>query len=183
MKVEENKNEKEDLNQEDPQVEENLEEEFAQEEEIILEEATEKLQKEYDDLLDKFTRLQADFANFKRRSTEEKTNYLNLGLERLALDILPVLDNFERALEMVDDRESPFFEGMEMLEKQFIEILTKNKVIEIQAEGQVFDPNFHHAVMTEAVEGVESGLVTSVLQKGYVHGEKVIRPAMVKVSE
>lgn len=146
-------------------------------------EETEKADEKYEQLNDQFIRLQADYANYKRRSEQEKLSYIDLGLEKLAQGILPVIDNFERALEMSDQKESNFYEGVSLIEKQLIEVLNKFDIHEIKAIDEEFDPNYHHAVLTETVPDVSSGIVIEVLQKGYVHNDKVIRPAMVKVSE
>lgn len=179
--MEENKSQEFEENLEEHDVEGEVQDETEQLEEEL--EVVDEYKEKYEDLQGKFVRLQADFANFKRRSNEERSSFVGLGVEKLAIGILPVLDNFDRAMEMVEDKSSPFFEGMEMLQRQFVEILNNNEIREIDAINQPFDPNFHHAVLMESLEGVEAGLVTTVLQKGYLHGDKVIRPAMVKVSE
>ena len=156
----------------------NVEEMESEEKEV-----SDEYKKKYEDMQGKFVRLQADFANFKRRSNEEKTTYVSLGVEKLAIAILPVLDNFNRALDMVEEKDSTVYEGMEMLAKQLEEALEKNGIKEMEVEGKEFDPNFHHAVLMEARDDMEAGLVSVVLQKGYLLDDKVIRPAMVKVSE
>lgn len=157
------------------ETEDHKNEEESQEDSELLE--------KYDRLNDQFIRLQADYANFKRRTENERSEYLSLGVEKLALDILPVLDNFDRALEMEEDKESSFYKGIELIRKQMYEIFEKQSIVEIDALDQAFDPNFHHAVLTEEIEGVEEGKVVDVLQKGYMHKDKVIRPSMVKVSQ
>ncbi len=154
-------------------------EEVTEETSDEVSEAAEK----YEQLNDQFIRLQADYANYKRRSEQDKLTYIDLGLEKLAQAILPVIDNFERALEMSDQKETSFYEGVSLIERQLIEVLNNFDIQEIQAINEPFDPNYHHAVLTETVPDVESGVVIEVLQKGYVHNDKVIRPAMVKVSE
>lgn len=159
--------------------EETTEETEVDEEEVVGNED----EKKYKELEDRYLRLQADYSNFRRRSTEEKSRMHAMGMEKLALDILPVLDNFERAL-MVDDVEDEnFYKGMEMIADQFRSELAKNDIVEIDALNQVFDPNLHHAVVMEEKEGVEENTVIDVLQKGYRLGERVIRPSMVKVSK
>lgn len=173
----------EDFEKDELDSEDNIEEESTAENSQDTDDKENEYKEKFEDLHSKFLRLQADFTNFKRRSNEERSSYVGLGVEKLAISILPILDNFNRALDMVEEKDSPVYEGMEMLQKQFVDILEKNDIKEIEAENQVFDPNFHHAVLMESVEGVEPGIVTTVLQKGYSHGDKVIRPSMVKVSE
>ena len=135
------------------------------------------------ELEERYLRLQADYSNFRRRSGEEKQQMHLLGMEKLALDILPVLDNFERALATDDVKDEKFYEGMKMIAEQFRGELAKNEIVEIDALNAPFDPNLHHAVMTEEKEGVEADRVIDVLQKGYKLKDRVIRPAMVKVSK
>lgn len=138
--------------------------------------------KEDEDLQTKFLRLQADFQNFRRRSEAEKSDIYAYANEKIILQVLDVIDNFDRAMETApaDDK---FAEGMKLILKQLTDVLDKNNVKEIEALNKNFDPAFHNAVMTEAAEGVESGMVTKVLQKGYVLNSKVIRPSMVVVSQ
>ena len=151
----------------------------AQSAEDVVTEADERLA----ELEDRYLRLQADYSNFRRRSGEEKQQMHLLGMEKLALDILPVLDNFERALATDDVKDEKFYEGMKMIADQFRGELAKNDIVEIEALNAPFDPNLHHAVLTEEKEGVESGVVIDVLQKGYKLKDRVIRPSMVKVSK
>ena len=114
---------------------------------------------------------------------EEKQQMHLLGMGKLALDILPILDNFERALATDDVKDEKFYEGMKMIADQFRDELAKNDIVEIDALNAPFDPNLHHAVMIEEKEGVEADVVIDVLQKGYKLKDRVIRPAMVKVSK
>ena len=138
---------------------------------------------EDEDLQTKYLRLAADFQNFKRRVEKEKADIYSYGNEKFAVDILDVIDNFERAMAAApaDDK---FAEGIELILKQLTGVLNKNGVTEIEAMGKEFDPNFHNAVMTEAAgEGTEPGTITKVLQKGYILNNKVIRPSMVAVAQ
>ncbi|MDO5301728.1 MAG: nucleotide exchange factor GrpE [Tissierellia bacterium] len=136
----------------------------------------------YDELMDAYARLQADYMNFKKRNEKERSGLVDLGVEKIAKTILPLLDNFERALG-ADTEDLAFKQGMELTYKSFIEELKKQNIVAMEALDQDFDPNVHHAVLVEAVDGVDSGKVIEVLQKGYLYGERVLRPAMVKVSE
>lgn len=139
-------------------------------------------EQELEDLQSKLARLQADFQNYKRRSENDKAVSINYGIESLAVDILPVLDNFQRALDTSEEKEDLLYKGVSMIEKQFIEALGKNSIKEIESLGKEFDPNFHHAVSTiESEQG--KGIIIEVLQRGYLNNEKVIRPAMVIVSQ
>jgi len=139
--------------------------------------------KEDEDLKTKYLRLAADFQNFRKRTEKEKTDIYAFANEKFALSILDVIDNFERAMAAASP-EDKFAEGMQLIFKQLQDVLTKNNVTEIKAEGEKFDPNFHNAVMTEAAgEGVESGTITKVFQKGYLLNNKVIRPSMVAVAQ
>lgn len=153
------------------------------EESQIIDEVTEenKDNEKYELLQESFLRLQADFTNYKRRTEQEKQDYLNMGVSKVINDILPIVDNFERALE--NKEEGNFYEGVEMIYAQIEALLERNGVEEIKALNEKFDPNFHHAVLVEEAKDVESDTVIDVLQKGYKLGEKVLRPAMVKVSQ
>lgn len=139
---------------------------------------------EDEDLKTKYLRLAADFQNFKRRTEKEKSDIYAYANEKMALDLLDVIDNFERALvHQKECKDEKMKEGMDMIFKQLQGVLEKNKITEIPALGEVFDPNVHNAVMTDAAGEYESGMVSAVLQKGYKLNNKVIRPAMVKVAE
>lgn len=135
-----------------------------------------------EDQNDKYIRLMADFQNYKRRVEKEKSEIYDYANQKILAELLTVLDNFERALAQ-DCADEAYEKGMSMIFKQFREVLEKSGLEEIEALGKDFDPNFHHAVMTDNNEDYESGQVTGVLQKGYkLHG-KVVRPAMVKVNQ
>ena len=145
------------------------------------EKAEEKAEEKADDLNDKYLRLMAEYQNYRTRTAKEKTDIYAHANEEFACGLLDVIDNFERAMDAKPENDK-FAEGMELILKQLQAVLEKNGVKEIEALGKPFDPNFHNAVMTEDAEGVESGTVTKVLQKGYVLNSKVIRPAMVGVA-
>ena len=129
----------------------------------------------------KYLRLMADFQNYKRRTEKEKNDIYAFANEKIVSELLNVIDNFERALDAGDSGDS-FVEGMNLIFKQLQGVLEKAGVVEIEALGRDFDPNFHHAVLTEDSAEYESGKVTEVLQKGYTLNSKVIRPSMVKVA-
>ena len=136
----------------------------------------------YQDLMDKFMRLQADFANYKRRTEAQKTEYVELGVKKIANDLLPVLDNFERALDSIGEKDSTY-DGILMIKNQLTDVLKKEGIVEMKALGEEFDPTYHHAVLTEDSDEYDSGYVIEVLQKGYLINDKTLRPAMVKVSQ
>ena len=126
-------------------------------------------------------RTQADFDNYRKRNADLVKRARVDGKTDVILEILPIVDNFERATALITD--VSVREGVEKIAKQFTTALEKLGVKEIEADGKPFNPDVHNAVMTEEVEGVEPDMVTAVLQKGYVLDEKVIRYAMVKVSK
>ena len=136
----------------------------------------------YQALMDKFMRLQADFANYKRRTETQKTEFVELGVKKVVNDLLPVIDNFERALDSIVDKDSTY-DGIIMIKDQLTDVLKKEGIVEMKALGEEFDPTYHHAVLTEDSDEYDSGYVIEVLQKGYLINEKTLRPAMVKVSQ
>ena len=163
--------------------EETVEAETAETEETAEEAATEEAPAEEpkEEESARYMRLMADFQNYKKRVEKEKSDIYSYANEKMATELLTVLDNFERALdhECSDDG---FKEGMDMIFKQLFDVLGKSGLAEIPALGEEFDPNFHNAVMTEDADEYESGKVSGVLQKGYTLNSKVIRPTMVKVA-
>lgn len=132
-------------------------------------------------------RNQAELQNYKRRKEEESERAMKYKNEDFIKELLPIVDNFERAIKMDDndlsDEVSKFLAGFKLIYTNTINILNKFEVKEIVAEGIEFDPNFHHAVLTEHDENKPAGVVLEVLQKGYIYKDRVIRPAMVKVNE
>lgn len=146
-----------------------------------------KLQEENKLLQDKVLRVTAEMQNMRRRMEEEKSNLLKYEGEDLIKKILPIVDNFERAIKMDDtnleDEVSKFLSGFKMIYGNLNSVLQSSEVLEIKALNEPFDPNTMEAVMTEEVEGLEPNVVVDVLQKGYTYKGKVIRYAMVKVSK
>ncbi|QOX62955.1 nucleotide exchange factor GrpE [Anoxybacterium hadale] len=143
----------------------------------------EEQNKEDEELNTRYLRLAADFQNFRKRVEKEKSDIYAYANEKIVVDLLDVIDNFERALEHSEGSSDSFSEGMNMIFKQFKGVLEKSGVEEMTPHGEPFDPNFHHAVIMENSSEHESGNITQVLQKGYLLNKKVIRPAMVKVAE
>jgi molecular chaperone GrpE len=141
-----------------------------------------KLQCEIDELTDKYQRLQAEYANYRRRTQQEKEDIGLFANEKIMNDLVPVVDSMERALDAFENKEDNIYKGIDLVYKQLLSTLNKFGIEEIEAKDVDFDPNFHLAVMSESVEGVEANKVLDVLQKGYKLGNKVLRASMVKVS-
>ncbi len=129
----------------------------------------------------------ADLINYRKRKDEEVTRMLKFCNEDLIKQILPILDNFERAIKLDDDNledeVSKFLEGFKMIYCNMEQVMENFEVKPIDGANKPFDPVYHNAIMVEKRDGVEPGEVLEVLQKGYIYKDKVIRPAMVKVSE
>ena len=130
----------------------------------------------------KYMRLMADFQNFKKRTAKEKQDIYAYGNEKLIISMLEVLDNFDRAIDQ-GSTDTKFAQGMDMIYEQFMGVLKKAGLSEIEALGADFDPNVHSAVMMEDTDEYESGKVSGVVAKGYTLNDKVIRPSMVKVAK
>ena len=164
------------------------------EKEEKVEEKVEKIDKKEEELNNKIKDLesallrnQAELQNYKRRHDEEFMRYKKYANEDLIKELLPILDNFERAISMDDDDltddVSKFLSGFKLIYTNLVGILDKLEVKEIEAEGVEFDPNYHHAVLSEHDDNKPAGVILEVLQKGYIYKDKVIRPVMVKVNE
>ncbi|PKR79042.1 nucleotide exchange factor GrpE [Halalkalibacillus sediminis] len=144
----------------------------------------EQLIEEKEELNNRLIRLQADFDNYRRRVKKEKENDLKYKSQDLATELIPVLDNFERALQVeVSDKDQSFVDGVKMVYQQLQQSLANAGIEEIEAENESFDPQKHQAIMQVEEEGYESDQVVEVLQKGYQLKDRVIRPAMVKVNQ
>lgn len=132
---------------------------------------------------ERYMRLMAEFQNFKRRAAKEKSDIHAFANERLIGDLLPVMDNFERALETETEDTEAYAKGMQLIFEQMKTALEKAGLKEIEALGLDFDPNVHNAVMTDNTEEYENDKISKVLQKGYKLNDKVIRPSMVAVNK
>ena len=152
-----------------------------------LDKKIEELELKIKSLEEQNLREKAESINFRRRKEEETARILKFCNEDLIKDVLPTIDNFERAIKMDDDNledeVSKFLAGVKMIYCNLIGILEKYGVKAIDGANKPFDPTYHQAVMMEHVDGLEPGMVIEVLQKGYLLKDRVIRPAMVKVSE
>ena len=148
-----------------------------------IEELKEELKKKDQEVLV----AKADLINYRKRKDEEIVRMLKFCNEDLIKQILPIMDNFERAIKLDDDNledeVSKFLEGFKMIYCNMQSVMGNFEVKQIDGANKPFDPTYHNAIMVEQREGVEPGMVLEVLQKGYIYKDKVIRPAMVKVSE
>lgn len=146
-----------------------------------------KAMKEIDDLNEENLRVKAELVNYRKRKDEEVTRMLKYANEDLVEELLPVIDNLERAIKLETEDASEevkkYLAGVKMIYCNAIAALEKYGVKAIDGNNKPFDPTYHQAVMAETREGVKPGMVLDVLQKGYLLKDKVIRPAMVKVSQ
>ena len=136
------------------------------------------------ELTDKLKRQLAEFENFRNRTDKEKSQMYAVGAKDVIEKILPVIDNFERGLKSIreDQKGGPVANGMEMIYKQLITVLSDLGVTPIEAVGQEFDPNLHNAVMHAEDEGLGENIVAEECQKGYKYKDTVLRHSMVKVA-
>lgn len=131
--------------------------------------------------LDRWQRLMAEFDNYRKRSEKEKADSQDYAISNTIVELLPVIDNFERALK-VESTDKALFAGVEMIYKQMMGLLEKLHVTPIEAVGKEFDPNLHNAIMHIEDEAFGENTVAEELQKGYLYKEKVIRYSLVKVA-
>ncbi|MEC4201958.1 MULTISPECIES: nucleotide exchange factor GrpE [Bacillus] len=151
----------------------------------MLEKQLKELQERLEEKENKLLRVQADFENYKRRARLDLEAAEKYRSQRIISDLLPALDNFERALQIDSDNEQTksLLQGMEMVHRQILEALKNEGVEQIPSVGEQFDPNMHQAVMQVEDEAYESNAVVEELQKGYKLKDRVIRPSMVKVNQ
>lgn len=144
-----------------------------------------ELQAKLEEEENRYLRLRADYDNLLRRSKLEREAAEKYRAQSLLNDLLPVLDNLDRALQVqvTSEEAQSLYKGVEMVYRQFIEATAKEGLQVIAAEGEVFDPNFHQAVMQEQDAEKESGVILRELQKGYQLKDRVLRPSMVSVNE
>ncbi|MEC1024017.1 nucleotide exchange factor GrpE [Bacillus paralicheniformis] len=151
----------------------------------MLEKQLKELQERLEEKENKLLRVQADFENYKRRARLDLEAAEKYRSQRIISDLLPALDNFERALQIDPDNEQTksLLQGMEMVHRQILDALKNEGVEQIPSVGEQFDPNMHQAVMQVEDEAYESNAVVEELQKGYKLKDRVIRPSMVKVNQ
>lgn len=174
-----NKHDEEKMKETD--LEQNEEEETTNQVNEAADTEEDAAQAEINSLNDRLLRLQADFLNYKARTEKEKTSTYNSAISDLLLDLLPVVDNFERALAADSTDGSSYKEGVQMVYNQLMGILDKKGLKEVEALHKPFDHNVHYGVAFEDSDDYEDGTVIDVLQKGYTVNDKCIRPAMVRI--
>jgi Molecular chaperone GrpE (heat shock protein) len=157
----------------------------AEEELVKANEKIAELEAKLEEMENRMLRAQADFENFRRRSRLDMEAQQKYRAQSLISDLLPAIDNFERALkiEAEDEKTKSVLQGMEMVYRQILQALENEGVEVIEAVGKPFDPHLHQAVMQVKDENFESNVVVEELQKGYKLKDRVIRPSMVKVNE
>jgi|SRR5690625_2456874 len=144
----------------------------------------ESLKEQLDKLENRLLRTQAEYDNYRKRTDKERVQARKYEAQALATELLPVIDNFERALQTeVDESNKGFYDGVQMVYEQLLQALASQGVEVMDVVNKPFDPNLHHAVMQEEDETIDSNIITEELQKGYMLKDKVIRPAMVKVNK
>jgi molecular chaperone GrpE len=136
-----------------------------------------------DEYLDSLQRLKAEFDNYRKRAAREQNEFASRAAERLVKELLPVLDDLERALEAAEEHEeAKLEEGVRLVQRALADALQREGLVEIETNGK-FDPHVHEALLSQPDDDYETGDVLQVIQKGYRLGEKVLRPARVIVAE
>lgn len=150
-----------------------------------LKAALQEKEKEIAEFKEKLLYQQAEFENFKKLKSKEKQEVLRFGNETLIKELLPVIDNLERAIEHAgkSDEAKSIAEGVALTLSGFLKVLEKFSVSRVEAKGKKFDPNLHEAVYQEETEDVEAGTVVGEFQKGYVMDGRLLRPSMVSVAK
>ncbi len=141
-----------------------------------------ELQKALDEKNDQFLRICAEYDNFRKRSQKERADIYASSKADVIKELLPILDNFERAAESGESTLEDYKKGIELIFAQFKQMLEKNGVVGYGAEGDAFDPNIHNAVMSVEDENLGENVIAQVFTKGYKLGDKIIREAVVKVA-
>lgn len=161
------------------------EEEASSEEPLSLEEQLAAAQAEAEDYKDRWMRSQAEFANARKRMDKQRIELFSTATADVMKKLLPVLDDFDRAMENVPETisEDSWFEGVQLVQRKLGGILETFNVVPIEALGEPFDPNIHEAISQEPTDEFDSGSVCRELQAGYKIGDRVIRPSLVIVAE
>ncbi len=170
---------------------ENLEEEILESDDInVEEEAIEEVleneddfEKKYNEINDSYLRLMADFDNFRKRSIKEKEDTIIYASGKVLEGLLPIIDNFDRALAVENIKDQDLYDGVLMISNQLKEMLLKEGLEKIECSGEKFDPNIHYGVNIENDPDKEDDIILEVFQDGYKYKGKVLRPAMVKVNK
>lgn len=157
---------------------------LAEEGELSLTAQLEQAELRAEEYLDSLKRERASFQNYRRRVEHERLEQQRVATGNVLVKLLPIVDDFHRAMEAIpEDQRNEWFEGVALIQRKLERFMQDEGVTEIAALGQAFDPNFHEAVGVDSDTEAESGTVTQVLQRGYRHGDRVLRPAMVRVAE
>lgn len=163
---------------------EEVTETVAEDEEPSLETLLDVAETRAAEYLDSLQRERATFQNYKKRVERERAEQAQQIARGILLRLLPTIDDFHRAMDAVPEGErDEWFEGISLIQRKLEQFLTNEGVTAIEADGAEFDPNFHEAIGVDADTDAESGTITMVLQRGYMHNERVLRPAMVRVAE
>jgi molecular chaperone GrpE len=142
-----------------------------------------ELRREKDDIHDRLLRKHADFENFRKRAEKEKREYQMFALSDFMYELLAILDNFERAFSHAEEQvTTDYHKGILLIYRQLKDVLEKKGLKPIETVGRTFDPNYHEAITREERDDVPEGTILEEFQKGYFFREKLLRPAMVKVS-
>jgi len=146
------------------------------------------LRRERDELYDRLLRATAEFDNYRKRTERERREQAEFAAADLIRDLLPLLDDLHRALAAVQTAEAggppdTFLDGIELIRRQFLDVLRRRGVEAIDAVGQDFDPEWHEAVAREQVEGAREGEIVAEIRRGYRMGPRLLRPSMVKVAQ
>jgi molecular chaperone GrpE len=174
----------ENVEQEQQEAEAIHEEQAAETEEVSVLSELDELRKQSEENYQRYVRAQADFDNFRRRARQEKEDFAKYASLKLIEQLLPVVDNFERALSSSKETKDfdALIKGLDMTYRQLDQLLVQEGLQPIEAIGQPFNPEFHQAIMQVESEEHGEGIILEELQKGYILKDKVVRPAMVKVS-
>ena len=157
-----------------------LQQQLSKQEEII-----QMVVQERDEFKDKYLRNLAEIDNFRKRITKEKEEFQKYILGEFFIELLPVIDNLERALKtshQSDSNKKSIISGVEMIYKQLIDLLKKHHVTEIDSLNKPFDPTVHQALSKEEQEGLSQPIIAEVYQKGYLYHDKLLRPTLAKVA-
>ena len=141
------------------------------------------LQRERDELYDRLLRTTAEFDNFRKRTERERREFAEWAAAELLGDVLSVVDDFERALAAAAPEAQKFREGVELIHRQLMEVVKKRGVQPLTVVGEDFDPTLHQAVAYDETPGARDGEVVAELRRGYRLGEKLLRPALVRVAK
>lgn len=184
LNEEELKDTQETIEENAPEVEENTNEVQSDEEQESVEKELETLKKQLNDTKNSYLRLMADFDNYKKHTLKDKSDLIKYGGEGIIRNMLPIIDDFERAMAHMPEENSPIKEGVELIYKKFIEFLDKNNVKEIPTKDEDFNTDFHEAAtMFPAADESQKNKVIDCIQKGYTYNDKVIRFAKVVVAQ